>query len=212
MPLTRLKNLLVPQDGLFFELMQKQAEIAHASSQALCHLLSDHHNMKKNAAKIRELEHQGDQLMRDLYTALNKTFIVPIDHTDISTLGSALDDVIDLIDHVSTLLVIYKIAKPSPAMIQLAELIYNQTHELKSAVASINHSRTYGEVAKYCTKIKSFENKADEVYIHAIEALFGKKEPLEVIKQKEILECLESTTDKIDKAAQHISDIVMKHS
>ena len=212
MPLNKLKNLLVPQDGLFFELMQKQAEIAHESSQEFRHLLIDHHNMQKNAAKIRELEHQGDQLMRDLYTALNKTFIVPIDHTDISTLASALDDVIDLIDHVSTLFVIYKIVKPSPAMIQLAELVANQTHELKSAVAAINHSRTYGEVAKHCTKIKGFENKADEVYIGALEVLFEENEPLDVIKQKEILECLESTTDKIDKAAQHISDIVMKHS
>ncbi len=212
MPFMKLKHFLVPPDGQFFDLMQKQAEIAHESSQILYELLRNYQDVQKKAAKIMELEHQGDQLMRDLYIALNKTFIVPIDHSDISTLASSLDDIIDLIDHITTLLVAYKIVAPSQAMIQLAELVTNQTEELKNAVVAINHSRTYGQVAKHCTKIKSLENKADEAYIKAIEMLFEKSEPLEVIKQKEILECLESTTDKVDKAAQHISDIVMKHS
>ena len=69
------------------------------------------------------------------------------------------------------------------------------------------------QTQKHCNKIKQFENKADEVYLNAIVALFKKKnEPIEVIKQKEILECLESATDMADKAAQIISDIVMKHA
>ena len=212
MPLTKLKHLLVPPDEQFFDLMQKQAEIAHSASKELYELLKDSQNVQKNADKIRDLEHQGDQLMRDLYTALNKTFIVPIDHSDIATLASALDDIIDLIDHVTTLLMIYKIAKPTPAMIQLGELVAEQTDELRNAVVSINHSKTYGQVAKHCNKIKGIENKADEIYIKAVEALFEKSEPIQIIKQKEILECLESTTDKVDRAAQHISDIVMKHS
>ncbi len=212
MPLNRLKRLLVPQDGFFFELLQKQAAIAHACSQTLCELLKDFRNVQKKAQKIKEFEHEGDALMREIYKSLNKTFIVPIDHTDISTLASALDDIVDLIDHISTLLIAYKIKTPSPAMIQLAELAANQTHELKGAVTAINHSRTYNEVAKHCTKIKEFENKADGIYIRAIEVLFEKNQPLEVFKRKEILECLESTTDKVDKAAQYISDIVMKHS
>lgn len=212
MPLMKLKRLLVPQDGIFFELLQKQTVIAYASSQALYELLKDYRSVQKKARKIREFEHQGDVLMREIYTALNKTFIVPVDHADISILASALDDIIDLIDHISTLLIAYKIAKPSSAMIQLAELVVNQTNELKGAVSAINHSKTYNEVAKHCNKIKEIENKADETYIHAVSILFEKSEPLEIIKQKEILECLESTTDKIDKAAQHISDIVMKHS
>ncbi len=212
MPLNKLKNLLLPQDNVFFELMEKQAETAHKASQALSELLENYNNIKKKSEKIRELEHQGDQLMRDVYTALNKTFIVPIDHSDISTLANALDDVLDLIDHASTLLVVYDIATPSSAMINLAKLLVDQTNELESAVTAINHSRTYGKVAQHCTKIKHLENKADEMYTQSIAALFKKNKPIEIIKQKEILDCLESATDMADKAAQIISDIVMKHS
>ena len=212
MPLNRLKRLLVPQDNIFFELMQKQAETAQEAALALSQLLKNYASARDGSKKIRELEHQGDRLMRDLYTALNKTFIVPIDHGDISVLASALDDVIDLIDHIATLLIAYEVNPPSPAMEQLAKLLEQQVKELCHAVTAINHSKTYGKDTEYCNKIKQLENQADELYVKEIAALFKKKEPLEVLKHKEILDCLESATDKVDKAAQHISDIVMKHS
>lgn len=212
MPLSKIKKFLVPQEDVFFHLMQKQAETAHATSQAFYDLLKNYNEVQKRSERIKELEHQGDQLMRDIYTALNKTFIVPIDHSDISTLASALDDVIDLIDHVSTLLVAYDIQTPTQSMVNLAEILVNQTKELESAVIAINHSKTYSNVNEHCKNIKGFESKADEIYIKAITALFKKSEPLEVIKHKEILDHLESATDKVDKAAQYISDIVMKHS
>lgn len=213
MPWTKLKRLIVPQDGLFFDLMQQQAETAHAATQSLSQLLQgSYHNAPKKSKEIRKLEHQGDQLMREVYIALNKTFIVPIDHGDISALAGALDDIVDLIDHVSTLLVVYEIKAPSPAMIQLAGVLVSQTNDLRNAVGAINHARTYGKVAEHCAKIKQLENRADEIYIQAIVALFRKNEPLVVLKQKEILDNLEAATDKVDKAAQNISDIVMKHS
>ncbi|MBI5047026.1 DUF47 family protein [Candidatus Micrarchaeota archaeon] len=182
MPLSRIKRLLVPQDNLFFELMLKQAETAHSAAQELLCLFSNYNNVQKESEKIKDLEHEGDKLMREIYTALNKTFIVPIDHQDISTLATALDDVIDLIDHVSTLLVVYGIKEPTLPMVHLAEILVDQTKELKNAVASINHSKTYTKVSDHCKNIKQLENRADESYIKAL------------------------------NAAQHISDIVMKHS
>ncbi|MBI5223515.1 DUF47 family protein [Candidatus Micrarchaeota archaeon] len=212
MPLKKLKSLFVPEDGRFFELMQKQAVVAHKSANALSELFKDHAHLEKHASKIRELEHEGDQLMRDIYLALNKTFIVPIDHSDISGLAGSLDDIIDLIDEVAALLPIYRINAPSPAMEQMARILVDQTEELKGAVDAINHSRTYSEVAKHCTRIKSLESRADEIYYKSLGELFGKEDALEIVKQKEILERLEAATDKVDKTAQHISDIVMKHS
>ncbi|MBU0591115.1 DUF47 family protein [Candidatus Micrarchaeota archaeon] len=212
MPLNKIKHFFVPHDGSFFELMQKQAEIAHATSTALCDMLANYKDLQVKSNKIKNLEHEGDQIMREIYTSLNKTFIVPIDHGDISTLASSLDDIVDHIDHISTLLVAYKIVKPLPAMNKLADILVNQSTELRSAVTAINKSKTYNQVAKHCSKIKELENNADEIYIHAITVLFEKSDPLEILKYKEILEHLESTTDKMDKAANHISDIVMRHS
>ncbi|MFA6328497.1 MAG: DUF47 family protein [Candidatus Micrarchaeia archaeon] len=212
MPLTKLRNFFVPQDTLFFELMENQAKLAHDASQELSALFSDFRGVPARAAKIRELENEGDLLMRDIYVALNKTFIVPIDHSDISSLASSLDDVLDLTDHAAHLLLIYKIEKPTPAMAKLASILARQTKELQSAVFAINSAKTYDKVSGHFAEIKSLEIKADEVYAQALAELFTKKDAIEVLKEKEILDCLENAVDKADKTAHYISDIVMKHS
>jgi len=212
MPLTKLRNFIVPQDTLFFELMEKQAKVAHDASQELSELFKDYRSVSARAAKIRELENEGDLLMRDIYVALNKTFIVPIDHGDISSLASSLDDVLDLADHATHLLLIYKIKKPTPAMAKLASILARQTKELQSAVFAINSARTYANVSSHFNEIKNLEIKADEVYTQALAELFTKKDAIEVLKQKEILDCLENAVDKADKTAHYISDIVMKHA
>jgi len=212
MPLTKLRNFLVPQDTMFFELMEKQAKIAHEASQELSELFKDYSGVSERSAKIRELENEGDLLMRDIYVALNKTFIVPIDHSDIASLASSLDDVLDLADHAAHLLVIYKIERPTPAMAKLSSILARQTKELQSAVLAINSAKTYEKVSSHFTEIKNLEIKADEVYTQALAELFGSKDAIEVLKQKEILDCLENAVDKAEKTAHHISDIVMKHA
>jgi predicted phosphate transport protein (TIGR00153 family) len=207
-----IKNLVVPQDHFFFDLLQKQAETAHAASHELFGLMGDYRDISAKVKKIKNLEHEGDELMRAIYTALNKTFIVPIDHADISSLANALDDVVDMVDHASALLVSYDIQKPSPPMVELSQILVEQTEELKNAVVAINHSRTYGKVSAHCNRVKHFEIKADEVHAKAITALFKTTDAIAILKNKEILDCLEAATDKADKASQNISDIVMKHA
>jgi uncharacterized protein len=212
MPLKMLKHFVVPQDHLFFDLLQKQAETAHEAAGELSALLSDYRDISRKVKRIKDLEHQGDDLTRSIYTALNRTFIVPMDHADISTLASALDDVLDMADHASSLMVAYGIDKPSPAMVELAKVLDGQTAELTSAVKAINHSRTYGKVSAHCDRIKQLEIRADELHKQAIIELFKKTDAIMIIKHKEVLDCLEAATDRADKASQHISDIVMKHA
>ena len=212
MPLKALKRLILPHDALFFDLMLKQAQTAHAASQTLSVLLHDYADVEKTAAKIRDFEHEGDQQVRDVYTALRTTFIVPIDHSDISLLAGALDDITDIIDHTSATLVTYEIARPTPAMTRLAELLLKQTGELQKAVAAIQNSKTYGTAAVHCREIKRLEDEADALYTAAIGELFKSNDAVEIIKQKDVLSCLEMATDKTDKASQIVSDIILKHA
>lgn len=212
MPLNRIKKMIVPQEDIFFVLMEKQADKACEAAHVLSDLFDNYKDVKAKADAIKEIEHQGDFLTRDVYTALNKTFIVPIDHGDISALASALDNVLDLIDQTAILLVAYDIKNPPAAMIQLSKLLVIQTEELKQAVAAITHAKTYSKVFAHCDKIKNCEIKADEEYIRAISLLFKGTDSIVILKHKEILDCLESATDKADHASQLISDIVMKNS
>lgn len=211
MPLKTIKHMVVPQDDVFFDMLLKQAETSNAASKELANLMEDFTGVPGKAKRIKDLEHEGDDLMRGIYNALNKTFIVPIDHADISALANALDDVLDNIDHVAALMVSYGIEKPTSPMVELSSVLVEQTGELKKAVAAIHHSKTYGQVAAHCDRIKHFEMKADDIHSKAITALFKKSDAIEIIKHKDILDCLERATDKADKASQNISDIVMKH-
>jgi hypothetical protein len=192
--------------------MLKQADTAHEASQALCILMQGEADANESAKKIRELEHRGDQLVRDVYRALHTTFIVPIDHSDISQLAGALDDVTDIIDHTAAAVFIYKIQKPTPAMVRLAELLVQQTGELQKAVVAVSNGSTYRTAAQHCNEIKRLETEADELYDSAVGKLFEGKDPIEIIKQKEILFCLETATDRVDKAAHTIADITLKHA
>jgi uncharacterized protein Yka (UPF0111/DUF47 family) len=117
-----------------------------------------------------------------------------------------------LADHAAHLLIIYRIEKPTPAMAKLASILARQTKELQSAVMAINSAKTYAKVSSHFAEIKNLEIKADEVYTQALAELFGSSNAIEVLKQKEILDCLENAVDKAEKTAHHISDIVMKHA
>ena len=92
---------LIPRDEKFYELFHEQAENIHAAAQKLASLLSDFQDVEKRVTEIKFVEHRGDQLTHDLMMRLNKTFLTPFDREDIYTLGSALDDVLDLMDGVA---------------------------------------------------------------------------------------------------------------
>ncbi|MEM4255075.1 MAG: DUF47 family protein [Candidatus Norongarragalinales archaeon] len=162
--------------------------------------------------KIRALEHDGDDLVREVYAALHSTFIVPIDHGDISMLAGAIDDVIDVVDHTAATLVAYHFEKPTLAMARLAELLERQSLELQKAISAISNPRTYGQAAACCAEIKRLEDEADAIYTAAIGELFASRDAVEIIKQKDVLACLETATDKVDKAAHIVSDITVKHA
>ena len=212
MPFKTLKQLILPKNGVFFDVMLKQAETAHAASKELSALMADYSRLADSSKKIRDFEHRGDDLMRELYLALNTTFIVPIDHSDISLLAGSLDDVIDRIDQTAAFLAIYRVTAPTPPMVKLADVIASQTGELVEAVSAIKNAKTYGKAARHCTEIKRLENQADELYNAGLGEPFESKDAIEIIKQKDALECLEHAADRVDKAAQIISDIIMKNA
>jgi hypothetical protein len=212
MPFKTLKRLILPHDELFFELMLKQAETAQEATQVLCSMMRDYKDVEAAVEKMRDLEHKGDQLVREVYSALHSTFIVPMDHGDISQLTGSLDDVVDIVDHTAEMMVTYRIAKPTPPMVQLSEVLMKQAGELQKAVAAINNSNTFGKASEHCREIKRLETEADDIYNDAIGEVFRGTNAIEIIKQKDVLFCLETATDKVDKAAQIISDITIKHA
>jgi hypothetical protein len=123
-----LRELLIPQDKVFFDLFEKQAGVAKEAAWQLVALTEDFTSVKEKRHSIENLEHQGDLLTHDIYNQLNTTFITPLDPEEISRLASTLDDVVDFIDGATEKMFYYGIGTPDLHMVELAKLIHLSTH------------------------------------------------------------------------------------
>ena len=163
---------------------------------------------EEKAAEIKRLEHVGDDLTHSVLTKLNQTFITPFDREDIHRLASSLDDVLDFVNAAAERIWMYKITEPPPAAARLSRLVLSQCKELGQAVS---HLQNQGDVLGRCVEIKRLENEADVASREAIARLFeGERDPIKLIKTKELLEVLETATDKAEDAANVLETVVLK--
>ncbi len=162
------------------------------------------------AGKIKDLEHKGDDLTHKVIDELNKTFITPIDREDIHDLTTALDDVLDLIDATAVRFVLFRIREPIPEGPAICAVLLNQVKEIAAAVGNLQDN---DHVIERCIEINRLENDADKLFQAAMGRLFDEvKDPIEVIKRKEIIENLEAATDKAEDVANVLQTIMVKNA
>jgi uncharacterized protein Yka (UPF0111/DUF47 family) len=142
---------------------------------------------------------------------LNKTFITPIDHEDISKLGSLYDDVLDYIDAVANKIYLFKIKKPDGVIKQFSEIIVKMVEEVNAACGQIKKIKQE-EIEKKFKEVHKLENQADDLADNAIAKLFEEKDPIKILIMKDVYEFLEEVTDKIEDICLAIQDIVMKNA
>ena len=173
------------------------------------------HDMLKNPvdlapriARLQEVEHRGDEMTHDIIRLLNKTFITPFDREDIHRLTSSLDDVLDFVNAAAVRMSLYRITAPPPVAADLAAIIVAQAEELSKGVSLLG---TDQKVLDHCTEVNRLENEADRVSRRAIAELFDReKDPIQLIKIKELYEVLETATDKAEDAANVLEAVVLK--
>jgi len=199
---------LIPRDEKFYGLFKEQAENIYKAAKLLVAMFENYQEVEKQVSEIKFLEHKGDQLTHALMKKLNLTFITPFDREDIHALGSALDDVLDLIDAAARRFITYKIKKVTPGAQQLGKVILHGTEIIVNAVAQLNHPQN---MLEYCEQLTLLEEEADRIKGECIARLFeDSTDPIEVIKWKEIYEVLEASTDKCEDVADVLESVVLK--
>ena len=208
-------QLLIPKDRIFFPLLEKASLNLVTISKALYDALTTT-SAEERAVLIREIErieHEGDKVTHEIMHQLSATFITPFDREDIHELTSAIDDILDHIHGSAKRIEIYKVTNISPAMIKLAELIQQAADELYKAIHELRDLKNTNTIREASIKINSIENHADDVFDNAVAKLFEEeKNAIELIKIKEVLQNLETATDKCEDAANVLSSILVKHS
>ncbi len=207
-----IKEWIIPNEKQFFNMLKNESNNVLNGSKALLDMLEHYENVSEKQMLIKDIEHKGDDIVHNIFEELDKTFITPIDHSDISSLASALDNILDRVDGVAMRLVLYEVKKPEDNMLMLANALVLQVEELNSAIAELHNAKNFKEIKQRCIEINRLENVADDIYKNSVADLFKRKDAIEIMKLKEIFECLEHATDTCEDAANVINSIVVKNS
>lgn len=204
-----LSKLLPHEDG-FHNMFVELAENVYRASQAMVAMLENYSTPASDAEKIKDIEHANDTIMHGLMNKLNRTFITPFDREDIHELASKVDDVLDLTDAAASRLVTYRIEKIRPGVAELSRVLMAATKEVVAAVRVLEKKN---EVLEHCIEINRLENEGDRICRDLIATLFEQeKDPILVIKWKEIIEVLEIATDKCEDVANVVETITLKNA
>lgn len=200
---------LIPRETKFYDMFVEMAQNLIAGARLMKALLENFQDVPAQVAKLKDIEHHGDDMMHALMTKLNQTFITPFDREDIHRLASSIDDVLDLLNAAGDRIMVYKIKAVPKESAQLAGLILQQSEELERALAKLEKNQQ--SVMQHCVEINRLENEADRVTREAVGGLFDvEKDPINLIKIKELYEVLELATDKAEDAANVIESVILK--
>ena len=201
---------LIPREIAFFEMFRKAAHNMIEGSRLLKDMMEDFRNPVEQARRIKDIEHIGDGITHDIAVKLNQTFITPLDREDIHGLASVLDDILDLVEAVADRFVVFKVAKPTETAIKLANILYQSAVAVGAGIDQLG--KPHAQLKEYCIRVNSFENEADRITRDAISGLFeDEKDPITVIKWKEIYENFEEGTDRCEDVANILERIALKH-
>lgn len=207
-----IKEWLIPQDKVFFDLFDRLAAVVVLASYRMVDLVDDFSDIKAKVRQLEQLEHEGDKITHEIYEQLNRTFITPLDHEEISRLASALDDILDFIEGTAQRMYNYGISDADSHIVEMAKLIQLSVVELEEAVKEIRFMKNPRLIENRCIEVNRLENLADDVLAHAINDIFRTEDAIAIIKRKDIYEHLENATDKCEDAANVLSDIAIRHS
>jgi uncharacterized protein len=212
--LARLR--LIPQDARFFDLFNRSAENVLEGARLLDDLLQNYVDIERKARHLKDIEHTGDEITHEVFGALNRTFVTPIDRDDISNLASSLDDVIDWIEEVGRRIHLYRVDEPTPIARQFSRVILEQSEQIARAVPLLENRRDANPLQRAIEEIHRLENEADDLLAQAIAHLYdGVTEVPQLIKAmrwNDLYQLLEDTTDKCENVAVVLSNIALKNA
>ena len=199
---------ILPREETFFQLFSELAENIHAGATAMVELLENYSNVPVQVEIIKGLEHKGDNITHALMKRLDQTFITPFDREDIHELCSKIDDVLDLTDAAASRLVTYRVESIRPGVAELAKVLQLATGEVVEAVKVLEKQN---HILDHCIEINRLENEGDRLSRALIAQLFDEeKDPVQIIKWKEIVEVLETAIDKCEDVANVIESVILK--
>ena len=205
---------LFPREGNeFFDYFEKHATRTVDAARLLKEMLDNPSDAQAQAKRIHEIEHEGDQITHHAIEKLHQTFITPIDRGDIHTVISRLDDILDLIDSTAERLWLYDMKEVEPEARSLGDVLVNATIEVQRAMGHVRNLKDRHAILRTCTEINRLENEGDSIIRRAVARLFHEeRDPIQVIKWKEIYDYLEDAIDRCEDVANVLEGVALEYT
>jgi predicted phosphate transport protein (TIGR00153 family) len=203
---------LFPKEIDFFEIFDRASLNIAKAAELLVALMENFDNIEQRAKEIYEVEQDGDILTHEIMKKLNKTFITPIDREDLHALACSLDDVLDLIWGAVDRISVFRITESTKEAISMSKDLLTTAEVMHKAIKKLKE-KNYSHVQEYCIEINRLENRIDRDFRDALGKLFDEvKDPILIIKWKEIYEHLEDASDRCEDVANVLESIVLKYA
>ncbi len=203
---------LIPREEKFYDLFEELADKIDDGGKLFLDMLLNYDSFETHLAKLKEIEHEADDITHRTYEKMHTTFLTPIDREDIHALVNKMDSILDMTEAVAIRMFLYKIKAPKEELIQQARILIEATAKVKTIVRGLRDMKNAKMILDACVEINTLENAGDQILRSTMARLFEhEKDPFELIKWKEIFERFEEALDICEDVSNIVEGIVLKN-
>jgi uncharacterized protein len=211
----RIAKWLLPRESSFFVYLDSMAAKMVEAAAILGELRAapdKPEGFEKIADRLREKEHEADEIAHLLYNELDRNFVTPLDREDLHALTSRLDSVVDVIESTAVRMSVFGLPKLSPPMCELIRIIQESTAEVAKSIHLLQDLSKLDEIQVHIVHVNSLENEGDRIYRAELTRVFREvKDAIELIREKEVLNQLERAIDRCEDVMDLIRSVVVKN-
>ena len=204
---------MIPKEEKFFDLFDELVNKIEEGGELFLDMVEHYEYSEPKIVKLKELEHEADVITHKTYEKMHKTFLTPIDREDIYALVNKMDSILDMIEASAARMSLYKVKVPAKEIIEQAKILDKSIKKVKHIVHAMRNMKNAKMIIDSCVEINTLENEGDIVMRMTMTRLFEQeKDPIELIKWKEIFERIEEAIDVCEDVANIVEGIVLKHA
>ncbi len=214
MLIDRAVRFLFPRQDYFFTLLEELGGRIEAAANVFGELntAATHEQLETIAARLKSIETEADKICHRIFEELDRTFVTPIDREDLAALAKAFDNVIDDMEHSAAMAELYRFERLTDSMRQIIAITVKAAVELARAATKLRKFSDPESIREPTIAIHTLENEADGVFRSALASLFTNGiDPIDLIRQKDMLEGLENGMDRCEDAMDVIRSVIVKN-
>lgn len=203
----------LPRETSFFDFFEEHAGLTIEGTKEFLSMVTTGANISAKCRRISDIEHETDTITHRCVEALHKTFITPIDRDQIHRLITRMDDIMDYVEAAAERIELYELSTMTADVRDLADALHRAANQVEGAVRGLRTLKEPQATLKLCIDINRLENETDAILRRSVARLFkDEKDPILVIKWKEVYENLESAADRCEDVANIIEGVILEHS